>query len=134
MQISRRSRSRKAYRSRKAGRKACRSRKACRKAYRSRKYHSMIGGTKKITVLPPFGQKFANDLLSFNITIADNASEEDIIQMIKKHPSNSYKNENVTKAALDDTYFISPSPSVYNPESVRLARLDADLAALRADG
>ena len=95
----------------------------------------MIGGNKDITVLPPFGKTFANDLRSFNINIADNASEEDIIQMIKDHPYNSYQKENVAKAALPDTYFISPPPSDYNTESVtesvRLAHLDADLAALR---
>jgi hypothetical protein len=93
----------------------------------------MIGGTKKITVFPPFGKTFANYLPSFKINIADNASEEDIKQMIKDHPSNSYKGENVAKAAAADTYFISPPPAVYDPESVaesvRLAYQAADSAA-----
>jgi hypothetical protein len=96
----------------------------------------MIGGTKEITVLPPNGHTFAKNLLFFSIEIDDNSSDADIIEMIKNHPSNSYKTNLemrvVKSSAMPNTYFISLPPSV-PPSYKQDLNVDDRLAALRAD-
>jgi hypothetical protein len=95
----------------------------------------MIGG-KKITVMPPNGTTFANDLPSFIIEIDDNSSDADIIEMIKNHPSNSYigtAGMSVNKSsAMPNTFVISLPPSV-PPSYKEDLPLDDRLAALRDD-
>ena len=75
MQISRRSRSRKAYRSRKAGRKACRSRKS----------YKMLGG---ISSDKTYNVILSDGTVLFEVDIND---DDNALTIIRDHPSNRYK-------------------------------------------
>ena len=81
MKITRRSRSRRAYRSR----KACRSLKAGRKACRSRKSYKMLGG---ISSDKTYNVILSDGTVLFEVDIND---DDNALTIIRDHPSNRYK-------------------------------------------